>query len=187
MTLNASNVRVALTGAAYVGPPASVLPATPEAMWGTGFVDLGYISEDGITEAHDDEVTEHKAWQNGAVVRTDITGSKATFSFTLIETTAAGVGLYYKGTPVTGEDDGPATVEIRTPSPDPRTFGFDVIDGLEVIRTTIAIGQVTERGEIVYKNDEPVGYELTVTAYPDGEGVCATKMFSSLDGLPAGV
>lgn len=185
MALNSSNVLVALTGAVYVAPVGTALPTTAVAAWNAAFVDLGYLSEDGITEAHDDETADIKAWQNGDVVRSMITGSSATYSFTLIETTAAGLGLYYKGSTITGTGDGPATVAVKTPVAQRHAFGFDVIDGLNIVRWTIAEGEVSERGDITYKNDEAVAYELTVTAYPAANGVHTTKIISALDGLPA--
>jgi hypothetical protein len=37
----------------------------------------------------------------------------------------------------------------------------------EVIRTYIPAGEVTEVGDKVYASGEPVGYEITITAYPD--------------------
>ena len=49
MALVAENVRVAVTGAVMVGPTSAPAPTdadTPP----TGFDDLGYISEDGVTE-----------------------------------------------------------------------------------------------------------------------------------------
>jgi hypothetical protein len=186
MTLNSANVLVALTGSVLVGPVGTTLPTTTDATWDTDFVDLGYISEDGITEAHDDQTAEIKAWQNGDVVRSMITGSSATYSFTVIETTAAALSLYYKGSTLTGTGDGPATIEVKTPTAERHAFGFDVIDGLNIVRWTIAEGEVSERGDITYKNDEPIAFELTVTAYPGADGVHTTKIISALDGLPAG-
>lgn len=183
MALNSSNVLVALTGQVLVAPVATPLPATTTATWDTDFVDLGYISEDGITESHEDETVELKALQHGDVVRSMITGSKATYSFTLIETTAAGLGLYYKGSEITGTDPGPATIAIKTPTAERHAFGFDIIDGLSIVRWTIEQGEVSERGEITYKNDEAIGYELTITAYPAANGVHTTKIISALSGL----
>lgn len=184
MALNSSNVVVALTGAVYVAPVATALPTTTVAAWNAAFVDLGYLSEDGIVESHDDETAEIKAWQNGDTVRSMITGSSATYTFTLIETTAAGLALYYPGSTITGTGTGPATVAMKTPTATRKAFGFDVIDGTKIVRWTIATGEVSERGEITYKNDEAVGYELTVTAYPAANGVHTTKIISELTGLP---
>jgi hypothetical protein len=184
MALNSANVLVALTGAVYVAPLATALPTTTSAAWNAAFVDLGYLSEDGIVEAHDDQSSEVKAWQNGDTVREMITGSKATYTFTLIETTAAGLALYYKGSTITGTGAGPATVAVKNPTAERKAFGFDVVDGLNIVRWTIATGEVSDRGDITYKNDEAVGYELTITAFPASNGVHTTKIISALAGLP---
>ena len=184
MALNSSNVLVALTGAIYVADTGTTLPTTAAGAWAAGFTDLGYLSEDGISEEPEDDTAEIKAWQNGDTVRTLITGSKLNFAFTLIETTAAGLELYYKGATVTGTGVGPAAIEIKNPTAEKHAFGFDVIDGDRLIRWTVGAGEVAERGSITYKNDEAVSFPLTITATPDADGVLATKYFSALDGLP---
>jgi hypothetical protein len=46
-------------------------------------------------------------------------------------------------------------------------------DGSDLIRIVVPDGQVVERGDVVYKNDTPIGYQVTVTAYPDASGVKA--------------
>ena len=41
-----------------------------------------------------------------------------------------------------------------------------MIDGGNLERVYIPAGEVVEIGEKVYANGEPIGYEVTVTAYP---------------------
>lgn len=187
MALDSDNVLVALTGAVYAAPVGTTAPTDTGDAWDAGFKDLGYISEDGITESHEDDVTEIGAWQNGAIVRRMISGTSATYTFTVIETTKTALELYYKGAAIVGVDaegHGEASIEIGLPTSDRRAFGFDVIDGDKIVRWVVPVGEVTERGEITYKNDEPIGYELTITAYPGDDGVHTFKYFSDLPGLP---
>lgn len=183
MTLDSNNVLVALTGAVLTADTGTTAPTDADASWATGWTDLGYISEDGITEAHDDTTNEINAWQNGDVVRSMITGSSATYQFTVIETTVAALELYYKGSTVTGTAGGPAKLEVKAPAAQRRAFGFDVIDGLNIVRWVVPSGEVTERGDISYVNGDPIGFDLTVTAYPGTDGIHTIKHFSSVAGL----
>lgn len=172
---DSENVRVALTGAIYTADLGTTAPADVTTEWASGWVELGFISEDGLTEAYNDDTTTISAWQGGATVRQMITGSTSTFAFTAIETNRPVLEAYHKGSTVT-DDEGLAIIEVRAASADTRAWGFDVIDGDTHMRILVPRGEVTERGEITYRNDQPVGYQLTVTAYPDDDGVVAIKM-----------
>lgn len=184
MALNSDNVLVALTGAAMWAPLGSTMPTDTSTAWDAAFIDLGYLSEDGVTETPEDETTDIVAWQNGATVRSLITSSTLTFGFTMIETTAAGLALYH-GSTVTGTGTGPATVELAGPPAGRFALGLDVIDGDRDIRIVIPAASVVERGEITYQSAEAIGYPVTIRANAGVGGVTATKYLSELDGLPA--
>lgn len=179
MTLNADNVRSALTGAVYVAPTGSTQPTTATEAWDAAFVDLGYLSEDGITEAHSTDWNIVRAWQNRAIVRQLLTGSDATFAFTLIETTRAGLEVYHVGSTVTTEGPSNYRLEIQEPSEQYQVWGIDVVDGDDHIRIIIPDGTVSETGDVTYQNGETIGYPITITARPDSEGVVAVKLFDS--------
>lgn len=183
MALNSSNVLVAQTAAIYVADTGTTIPTTAAGVWDAAFVELGYVTPDGISVEPQDETAEIKAMQNGDTVRTLIIGSKLTLGFALMETTATGLELYYKGATVTGTGTGPASIEIKNPTAERHVFGLDIIDGSRVVRWTLGAGEVSERGAITYRNDEAITYPLTITAYPDENGVLATEHFSTLDGL----
>ncbi|WP_457659174.1 phage tail tube protein [Streptomyces microflavus] len=174
MSLNANAVRVAVTGAAYVAAPKSTLPTDSTSGWGAAFTDIGWISDDGITESNSTDATEIKGWQGGQTVRKVISSSEMTFQFTAIETSKTVLELYHKGSKV-ATVSGKSVLAIKAPGPDRRTFGFDVIDGDAHIRIVIPDGEVTETGDITYKSDEAVAYELTITAYPGPDGTVAIK------------
>ena len=44
-------------------------------------------------------------------------------------------------------------------------------------RIIIPYGEVTERGDISYKSDEMIGYEITISAYPSSDGVSVRRLF----------
>lgn len=177
MALDASKVRVAITGAIYVGPTGSTAPTDATSVVDSAFTDLGYVSEDGVTESHPDDVQEIPAWQNGAIVRRVISKSDTTFQFTLIETKKGSLELYYKGSTVEVNGGGGYKMDVKPPNADPRAFVIDVIDGTKHERIYIANGEINERGDRTRSNSAASGYEVTLTAYPvdvDGESVVMT-------------
>jgi hypothetical protein len=179
---DSENVLVALTGGVYAAPEGTATPTSAVANLNAAFVDLGLISEDGIEEAYDDTVNEIKAWQNGQIVRRDIVGTTVTYSFTMLETTAATLELFHKGSTVESDGNGGGSMDVLPPTPDRRAFVFDYIDGDRECRDVITIGEVTERSPIMSKNDEVKAYQVTITAYPDPDNNDRTgvKFWSTL-------
>jgi len=174
MTTLADNVRVGITGELNVAPVGTAAPTTSVSSLDTAFVGLGYVSEDGVTESYEDTVEDIVAWQNATVVRSTTTESKATLALTLIETKGEVLELFHKGSSVEVVSAGQWKIDVVAPEADPRAFVLDVIDGSKHIRIYVANGEVGERGEIVYANGEPIGYEITITCYPV-DGVVLTK------------
>ncbi|MBW3663573.1 MAG: phage tail protein [Actinobacteria bacterium] len=172
--LDATKVRVGVTGAVYVAPEGTARPTDATAALIAAFVDVGYISEDGVTESQDEDVEDITAWQNGAKVRKVKTSHDLMYSFTMIETSAVTLREYYGnfaaadsvavGNPV---DD---TVEIDGVELPHRVWVLSVLDGEHVLRVVIPDGQVTERGDITYVNGEAVGREVTISCFPDANG-----------------
>ena len=163
MALNSGKVRVAVTGAVSVGPTSTTAPTgTASAL--TGFTDLGYVSEDGVTETRDRSTDTIKAWQNGATVRTVVTEGSLTYTFTMIETKKETVELAYGSTVTQSVSEGNFVI-VPTNTGGRKSFVIDVVDGAELERVYIPEGEVTEVGDKVYANGEPIGYEVTVTAY----------------------
>jgi len=166
MALNRQNVRVARTGAVYVAPLGTTLPTSATGSLDAAFVDCGYISEDGITFTPNESVDAVRAWQNSARVQTTRTELDYTFQFVLIEDKGTVVELYHRGE-ITPVGSGQWKLVPDTQVPDVRAFIVDVVDGAKVKRHVVAQGEITERGEIVYSNGEPIGYNVTVTCYHD--------------------
>lgn len=181
MSKDNTEVRVAVDGVIASGPLTATAPTDAVAALPSGFVDLGYVSEDGVTETSTQTVEKIRAWQKAAVVRQTVTEGESTFPYTLIQTNAAVLAEYYGATVA---NDGSIVLDPTRERPH-RSYIIDVIDGDELIRTYIPDGQVTEVGDQVYQNGQPIGYEMTLTAY-DNEviGGVAKKWYASLDTTP---
>lgn len=165
MALEAQNVRVAVTGGVFTADAGTAIPTTADEAIGS-FDDLGYVSEEGVTQAIGADVTDIVAWQNGDVVRKVQTSHDLTYAFTLIETKEQVLEAYY-GNYLSG------AVEVTADQLPRKPWVIDVIDGDDTIRVAIPDGQVTERGDITFATGEAIGYPVTVTCYPDSSGVKA--------------
>jgi hypothetical protein len=166
MATTASNVQVAVTGGVYVAPTGTALPSDPSASLNVAFDEVGYVAEDGITQSTDDETTEIKAWQNGDIVRRVQNDHSFRLAFTMLETNETTLAQYY-GNYAAG------VVEVRSGALPRQAWVFHVIDGDAKLRIVCPDAQVVERGEIVYRNDEAIGYMVTLECYPDTDGVKA--------------
>jgi len=175
MSLLAAAVRVGVTGELYVAPVGTAAPTTSVSSLNASFIGMGYVSEDGVTESYDDTVEEIVAWQNAVVVRSNTTESKATLQMTLIETKGKTLELFHKASAVSVVSSGQWKIDVEGPQSDPRAFVLDVVDGSKTIRIYVANGEVSDRGDIVYANGEPVGYDITITCYPDSSNIVMTK------------
>ena len=181
MTLDSSKVRVGVTGAVYSGPTGTAAPTNTSTAI-TPRVDLGYIDENGVTRtlpnAGDSKTI--KAWQNGATVRVIRTLSEdnPTFKFVLMETKLETVQFALGVTVTQTVTEGAYLID----NTQPRGYVdlvLDVIDGSSIERTHLPKAIVTEVGDLVYKNDEPYGYEVTVTAERDSTLGYNAKVFAT--------
>lgn len=165
MAVDASNVRVAVTGAVSKGDLGATAPTSSSSTL-TGFTDLGAISEDGVALSLPDsgDATPIKIWQNGATVRTirETSDDLPEITFTMVETSAATIETYFGADVTAAAADGSFefSVENRAPS----SYVLDVIDGAELIRLHFPRGVVSSVGEITLANTEAIGYEVTIQA-----------------------
>jgi hypothetical protein len=174
MAQDLSAVIVGQTGKIYTAPIGTAAPADPTAVWGTGWVDLATISEDGMTMSFNEDTSEIKQW-GGGVVRKLITSSETTIAFKCLESSKQVVEAFYKTTVDTTD----SAIEIKGGQRSEKMWGVDVLDGDTHIRIVVPRGEMTERGDIVYKADEAAGYEFTVTAYQD-ENLVSAIMYTDI-------
>ena len=165
-TPNVDAVRVAVSGGVHFAPTGTALPTSATATKNAAFDELGYVSEEGLTQAIDENVTSIKAWQNGDTVRKVQDSHELTYAFSCLETNDQVLRAYY-GNYAAG------TVEIRGDNETRGAWIFEIIDGGDRFRIVVPDGQVTDRGDIQYVNSNAVMYPMTIDCYPDDDGVKA--------------
>lgn len=178
-----ANVLVGANGVAYVAPTGSTAPTDSTTAVAAAFKNLGFVSEDGLTEGVNISTSEIKAW-DGSTIRKVISGSEKTFKVKCLEAGNGNVIDLFYTKPTITVATGKSTVAVKTPVRDLRAFIIDVVDGSAHRRFYIPSGEVTDRSDVPYKNSEGIAYEFTITAYPDSSGNLFT-MFADSDLTPA--
>lgn len=184
MSNNASNVSVGKPNAAggiYVGEPTAkqpvdaTTPLVPE-----DFDGLGYVSEDGLTNGIETDSENIVEW-GGNTVLTIKTSRTETFTWTFIETNALVLSEVYGAENVTIGDGDELTVIHNMNDLPRRSYVFEILmTGNKVKRIVVPNSQITEVGDVVYVAGEAIGYEVTLTCYPDKAGVTVYEYIAEI-------
>lgn len=157
-------------GAISVGDTTLTMPTDATTALPAGFDNLGYVSEDGVTQGITRDSEQIKAW-GGDTVMTSQTDFAETFQFTLIEALNTAVRKTVFGDDnVTGDLQSGIVTKVNSAELPAKAYVIEQIYNGAVSRTVIPYAKVTEIGDIVYSDGEPIGYEITITALPDTAG-----------------
>lgn len=175
MANTAANVTVGkpkVGGAIYVAPLGTTLPTDSSTALNAAFKCLGYVSEDGVTNSNSPESDNVKAW-GGDTVLVLQTDRPDSFALTLLEGLNEDVlKTIYGSSNVTVDGSGNITVKATADEMVGHAWVFEMImKGNRAKRTVIPNGTISELGDIVYKDDEAVGYNVTIQDVPDSTGV----------------
>ena len=159
-------------GAIHWAPIGSTLPTSATETLDGAFKELGYVSEDGLTNNNSPESDTVKAWGGDTVLNLQ-TDRPDTFALTLLESLNTDVlKTIYGSSNVTVDGSGNITVKATAGEMPSGAWVFDMIlKGGRAKRIVVPNGTISELGEITYKDDEAVGYNVTITDVPDTNGV----------------
>ena len=169
---NSANVSVGkplAAGGIFAGPTTATIPTDATTAL-TGFTGLGYVSEDGLTNTVETDTESIQAW-GGDTVLTVRTSRTETFAWTFIETNADVLAEVYGPDNVSGDLESGLTVIHNNKELPRRAYVFEILmTGDRVKRIVVPNGQITEVGDVVYTDGEAIGYEVTLSTFPDEDG-----------------
>lgn len=168
---NVSTGKPNISGAVFVAPLGTTLPTDATTALGADFVCLGHVSEDGLENNNEMDVSAIKAW-GGAIVYRSLTELDDSFALTLIESENVDVlKAVYGDSNVTTDADDNIHVEVKADDPEERVWVFDLaLRNNRAKRIVISDGAITSRETITYNDSDAIGYGITVSAYPDSTG-----------------
>lgn len=169
-TANVSAGKPKVAGAVYRAPKGTTLPTDATTALASAFVDMGYISEDGVVNSNSPSSEKIKDWggQTVLIVKSD---KPDTFKIKFIEALNSAVlqTVYGSANVTTGTNT--ITVVANAKDTGEYVYAIDmVMTGGALKRIVIPCGVLSALADITYKNNEAIGYEVTLDALPDSSG-----------------
>lgn len=164
------------TGGVLVADKGTALPTDATTALLAGFRALGYVSEDGLTQAIDRSTDKIRAW-GGDTVKVVQSEFAVTYSFTLLQSADEDVLKTVYGADNVTVTDGDIAIKINGETLPKQVFAFEMKDGDNKVRIVVPDGQVTEVGEVTFVDEGVISYECTVEAFKDSATNANALMF----------
>lgn len=167
MSNDAGKIVVGANGTVYVGAATATAPtnattalpqpAYPNAQTSTQWVDLGFVSENGVAVTPSQSIAPIMAWQSAYPVRQIITNRGLELDFVLREFNAVSLPFAFGGGDlVEVADTGKFSYTPPTPEEtDPRSLCVDWADGTRHYRLYVPNGQVTDLAQFTLSRTNP--------------------------------
>lgn len=168
---NVSTGKPNISGAVFTAPLTATLPTDATSALSSDYTCLGHVSDEGLKNNNEMDVSEIKAW-GGLTVYRSLNGLTDEFSLALIESENPDVlKASYGDRNVKVTDGGNIEVAVVAEDPQERIWVFDLaLRGNKKKRILIEDGAVTAREEITYNDSDAIAYGITVSAYPNAAG-----------------
>ncbi|TPF79461.1 MULTISPECIES: hypothetical protein [unclassified Bifidobacterium] len=161
-------------GGAWYGKVGEATPPTDATTTLTDkFHDLGYLSEDGVTNTIDRDSEDINAFGGDRVL--SVTTSRAeSFQFGMLETTPETLAVTYgPGNVEVKTVDGKDAITVKHNSAEPPelvyVFEF-AMTGNRVKRIVVPVGKTGDVDDVTYADGEAITYTPTINAFPDANG-----------------
>ena len=171
-TANVSTGKPKVAGAVFRAPLGTALPTDAGTALSAAFSEMGYVSDDGISNSNKPDSEKVRAW-GGQTVLVIYNSKDDTFKIKFIESLNPNVLETVYGEVNVTVDGAAGTIHVAVNASEPTEYVY-VIDmamkGGALKRIVIPQGSLSDLADIVYRDNQAVGYEVTLDALPDANG-----------------
>ena len=181
---NVNDVRIGApeqktTGAIKHAPVGTTLPVLSDigvsgVTLDPAFVGDEYVSEDGLTLSPSMSTTNIKDW-SGTVVRKLLEEFDGTLSWSMISTNEDTLKIafgddYVTSAAATLAHGAQVRAALGAHLPDTQSWVFLMKDGDARVVIVVPNGQITEVGDVTFVSNNAIGWQVTLSTYPDSDG-----------------
>lgn len=171
MTVSADQVVIAPGGTVSVAPEGTTEPANETTTLNAAFVDLGYVSEDGVTFRSAPNVTDIGAWQSEYPIRSLTQGREGSLAFVLRQWNRDTFATAFGGGTFTSPGAGHMKYAPPSGAQAVNVVVVDWADGANLYRIVVPRAQIVEAVETPLRRaaaaDLPVTFRILG---PEGAG-----------------
>jgi hypothetical protein len=183
---NADNVRIygGLDDAVWIAPLGTTLPVTLALDLPSPWVELGWLSEDGIPLSMTTDVQSFRGHQGGSLIRRKVVSTEKGISFTALEESPVVAKMYYGAadpvllSPGVARMDLPESVGAQSYAAVVQLTDEDVVKFLCIERLDLG-----EREDVAHAGTDITGYGITGAII--GDAYILTNAPAFLEGLTA--
>lgn len=187
MALNATYVAkpISVTGGIKVAPIGTVTPTDPTSVLNAAFKELGYVTEDGLKLSHDASDDKIKVW-GGVTIRTIRSDYSATITGTLVSTLDVDVLKNVFGDSLVTQKSGFIAIKHAADIAPEKVYIIETKDASNGGRKRYVIpkGQITVSGDVNLSHKDITGFEVTIEALADKDGVCYYEFLETAPASP---
>lgn len=190
MALDATYVAkpISVTGGIKVAPIGTVTPTDPTSVLNAAFKELGYVTEDGLKLSHDASDDKIKVW-GGVTIRTIRSDYSATVTGTIVSTLDVDVLKNVFGDSLVTQKSGFIAIKHAANIAPEKVYIIETKDASNDGRKRYVIpkGQITVSGDVNLSHKEITGFEVTIEALADKDGVCYYEYVETTPASPVSV
>ena len=187
MALDATYVAkpISVTGGIKVAPIGTVTPTDPTSVLNAAFKELGYVTEDGLKLSHDASDDKIKVW-GGVAIRTIRSDYSATITGTLVSTLDVDVLKNVFGDSLVTQKSGFIAIKHAADIAPEKVYVIETKDASNGGRKRYVIpkGQIAVSGDVNLSHKEITGFEITIEALADKDGVCYYEFVETTPSSP---